>query len=1002
MDRRQALAKGFQLCFPGLTCVVEEEIGRGSNAIVYHGWYTDGLQQEHKHHILIKELFPYHDKGAISRNQADGSLLVTEDGMKTWLVHRQSFLHGNQIHLRLRERYPSETGGNINSFAHQNTLYTILDFTGGRTMDRMPEGASRRLTLRRVTQRMMNVLESLMLFHEQDFLHLDISPDNILLLNEGKQERMELIDYNSVITLEQLRAGAPVHLSMKEGFTAPEIRSHSLRSVGFWTDIYSVTAVFYRFLTGTNLNRMQQSGLMPVAVNQCPLVAAAPMTVQRQLQKIIAKGLASVPGRRYQTAQEMLSDFQELLNRIDGVGITHWSLWEAARSNLMNEIKRNPSMSLVKDGQALYPVDVEGPENRQWSDLVRMPSRAMLIGQGGQGKTTLLMRTCWQESKAYYADKPVFFYIPLYEYRAGQNYFLQDYLLRRLHFSADTNSYDVARHMLNLLLQRPLKTKHGERPVVCLLLDGYNEISCDSSGLQAEIERLACMDGVSLVITSRTPLTELNFETWKINPLSRETVQQVLTKEKLLLPESESMYTLLRNAMMLSLYVRICRDGNAQPSVTGQEQLIYAYLDTLLDKEIRDLPDGSEEKAQLEAAVRCVYPIIAETSRTHPGNGMELLRRIKRVYQELGKSPLVRLFPQWIGQTASVRGASRDADEWYSLMVFDLLWRRLGLVYRDEQGGCYVIHQEFRDALAADGQRIVGALEKKRRRRRALTFGALCCLIIAVLGCAAFVVKNLTEPLPPAYEIRRTEKTLDMMQAVCIGLNNQIDAVESLLDYLDPEKFDLLPGTFDAVYSFDRLLETLENTNYLVLMDMNSSGGIADDVGRIIDEMMAEGERMPWNTMPFDPNTAIKLAERQETFGPEYAEYIRRLRVVYQYGTEEEYKQYAKNLRQLLYADAELIAAWQYIAFTSRLEGLDSWSNTSQGKASAGLSKRIHSSQAETGVLQSHTSPQWLSMTPDQLLNECSTTIMNARDDAEISFLSDMTYERLRRKHKLK
>ena len=46
MDYRKALTAGNVLDFPGMSCTIETEIGRGSNAIVYRGSYPDRLNRE--------------------------------------------------------------------------------------------------------------------------------------------------------------------------------------------------------------------------------------------------------------------------------------------------------------------------------------------------------------------------------------------------------------------------------------------------------------------------------------------------------------------------------------------------------------------------------------------------------------------------------------------------------------------------------------------------------------------------------------------------------------------------------------------------------------------------------------------------------------------------------------------------------------------------------------------------------------------------------------------
>lgn len=60
MDHRIPLKRDTVLAFEGLSCHIEEVVGQGSNAIVYKGWYPDSFHQNLYHHVLVKELFPFH------------------------------------------------------------------------------------------------------------------------------------------------------------------------------------------------------------------------------------------------------------------------------------------------------------------------------------------------------------------------------------------------------------------------------------------------------------------------------------------------------------------------------------------------------------------------------------------------------------------------------------------------------------------------------------------------------------------------------------------------------------------------------------------------------------------------------------------------------------------------------------------------------------------------------------------------------------------------------
>ena len=67
MDTRQALLSGTILDLPGMHCMIQKEIGRGANAIVYQASYPDLLHPDETHTVLVKELFPFHPERAIYR-----------------------------------------------------------------------------------------------------------------------------------------------------------------------------------------------------------------------------------------------------------------------------------------------------------------------------------------------------------------------------------------------------------------------------------------------------------------------------------------------------------------------------------------------------------------------------------------------------------------------------------------------------------------------------------------------------------------------------------------------------------------------------------------------------------------------------------------------------------------------------------------------------------------------------------------------------------------------
>ncbi len=353
MDHRRPLDTHTFLTFDGMTCHIEKKIGRGSSVIVYKGWYYDQLNRDQRHHVLIKELFPYHPQGKIWRDEA-GKIVVEPEARDIWRMHRDSFLAGNEIHLKLLAEHPDALGGNVNSFSCNATLYSVLGYNGGRSLQAELDTPGQ--TLRRHAQRMLGLLDALEAFHSSGYLHLDISPDNIMLVGREARERIFLIDYNSV---HAVNAGEDAYLSHRAGYSPPEIETNAGYDIGFASDLYAVAAVFFRCLMGRTLTLEEK--LQPRAPDgaDTPYLQNAPQTVRDLVGRILKKGLHILPQKRYQNTRQMRQAFLELIDRIDCVGVTHWALWENSRRGLEELIRSNPSFRYLRAEEKRYPVRLD-------------------------------------------------------------------------------------------------------------------------------------------------------------------------------------------------------------------------------------------------------------------------------------------------------------------------------------------------------------------------------------------------------------------------------------------------------------------------------------------------------------------------------------------------------------------------------------------------------------------------------------------------------------------
>jgi len=322
LDSRAPLGEGAVLLLGGRTYTIQKQIGRGATSIVYSARYSDSLSREKSHSVLIKELFPLHPKGLIVRNE-QGGIAVAPEAETFFELHKRSFVKGNSAHIDLHNACPELTGVNIDSYEEGGTVYTILGNLSGETLQSFMRENRGRITLSTVVRWMLSLLDALEVFHKNNLLHLDISPDNILLLSPeaGKSEkhrRLFLIDYNSVWSVDEPFGANELYYSMKESYCAPEVRLRERRSISYASDLFSLCAVFYELVQGKPLNFSNlYTGAQSIDQKSELLKDATPQ-IKTKIAQILRQGLKLPPKRRYQSIDELRRELSELERLVYG------------------------------------------------------------------------------------------------------------------------------------------------------------------------------------------------------------------------------------------------------------------------------------------------------------------------------------------------------------------------------------------------------------------------------------------------------------------------------------------------------------------------------------------------------------------------------------------------------------------------------------------------------------------------------------------------------------
>lgn len=265
-------------------------LGEGSFGITYIGW--DLLL---KLPVAVKEFFP---TSYVSRDVLRGSDTSVYVFEKKDAVDFKKQIRRFYKEAQALSRFQSlHSIVSVRDFFYANdTAYMVMDYVEGVSLK---EYVAKRghLSGAEVLKLMEPVIKDLAKVHEYGMIHRDISPDNLLVNEEGQ---LIVIDFGSA-RFSNADWTKTITVMFKRGFS-PEEQYHSKGKQGAGTDIYALCATMYYMLTGIvpeeSVSRMIKDQVVSLdTMNRIDL-----STEQKQA---IMKGMSVEYGQRYEQMSEL-------------------------------------------------------------------------------------------------------------------------------------------------------------------------------------------------------------------------------------------------------------------------------------------------------------------------------------------------------------------------------------------------------------------------------------------------------------------------------------------------------------------------------------------------------------------------------------------------------------------------------------------------------------------------------------------------------------------------
>ena len=352
---------------------IEGEPKRGGSCLVYSvRWQQAGTMFRG----ILKECYPseWGNLPAIERKE-NGQLFIPGEWMEAYQNQLTKMRQAYELQMRISlqdhlvNRVVEERGIYYGCYG---ACYSLMAYADGVSYEQVKDS-----NLRETLETLLSVARFLKIYHDAGYVHLDIKPENLLILPETRQ-LVKVLDYDSSVSLKELHTKM-VRLSRSEQWEAPELAAFASgsgmterewmrkqRRIGIYTDQYP----FGRILAKRLGIPEQLDHSIPknwLWETNHPWLEEVRPCVREKLQQFFSHTLAIATQNRYPSDEALIAALEELVAASDPTAIFLRS-------------------SYLEKKATFYGRE---DELKQMERLQKERKRIFLTGMGGIGKSEL-------------------------------------------------------------------------------------------------------------------------------------------------------------------------------------------------------------------------------------------------------------------------------------------------------------------------------------------------------------------------------------------------------------------------------------------------------------------------------------------------------------------------------------------------------------------------------------------------------------------------------------
>lgn len=290
---------------------IDDIVGIGGSCIAYKVTYRESKDVVHKG--ILKEFCPAYINRTGSFSRDGHRIVVPDECEEQYALDVEKFIQAyKDINSYLAQNLSAANYHTVQLGLYEgnNTFYTLTSCDYGKSYDKVLD-----TDIYTVLKLVLAVTKAVELYHNAGFLHLDIKPKNVLILDDVA-DIVKLFDFDSLTRIDAIKDRRDISIPIPEDYYVPELENRDIRNIGIHTDIFEIGAMLFSRLFGRapEVSEMQHGAR--IELDSVKLLAGVSPQAKYAICQLFSNTIQISRRNRYQTTEELKEQLVKIISYV--------------------------------------------------------------------------------------------------------------------------------------------------------------------------------------------------------------------------------------------------------------------------------------------------------------------------------------------------------------------------------------------------------------------------------------------------------------------------------------------------------------------------------------------------------------------------------------------------------------------------------------------------------------------------------------------------------------